>query len=136
MPWHQPIRIESRDTCGVDPYSVLLEVDGQTYDADNRGFDFAPDTGLITFMPAKASPRPLLFADGQKVRVRLLKATDHLGRPYVVEGEGGKAKGEKPRTLETEYSVSSPLKLSPANPDGKNGWYVTMPMFSVDATPP
>ncbi|MBM4085492.1 MAG: hypothetical protein FJ272_11935, partial [Planctomycetes bacterium] len=159
-PWHTPIRIETRDTCGVDPYSVLLEVDGQTYDADNRGFDFDPTTGLISFLPAKASPRPVLFADGQRVKVRLLKATDHLGRPYVVDEESrasvplAKAairpgeialhsaasnpksqiqsavrRTKSPGTLETEYAVTSPLKLTPANPDGKNGWYVTMPTF-------
>jgi len=162
-PWHTPIRIETRDTCGVDPYSVLLEVDGQTYDADNRGFDFEPTTGLISFLPAKASPRPILFADAQRVKVRLLKATDHLGRPYVVDEESrasvplAKAairpgeialhsaapnpksqiqsavrRTKSSGTLETEYAVNSPLKLTPANPDGKNGWYVTMPTFSLE----
>ncbi|MBM4046021.1 MAG: hypothetical protein FJ279_12965 [Planctomycetes bacterium] len=148
LPWYNPVRIETRDTCGVDPYSVLLEVDGQTYDADNRGFDFDPATGLITFSPVRASPRPVLFADGQKVRVRLLKATDHLGRPYVLEESRASVPLAKAATgtvalhsasqppksgtvLETEYVVSSPLKLTPANPDGKNGWYVTMPTFAL-----
>ncbi|HRT93812.1 MAG TPA: Ig-like domain-containing protein [Planctomycetota bacterium] len=130
--WDTPVQIRFDDSngSGVNPYSIRLKVGGTVYTTDNDALAFDPEKQVLTFDPKAHALRsadersveklPLLFADGEKLDVELLAAADH-------------ARHAMAKLPSWSYDVTSPLKVAPANPDGKNGWYVTPPKIEMKA---
>jgi len=132
--WDTPVEIRFDDAggSGVNPYSVRLKVAGETYGTDNGALSLDPVRQLLTFHPMahtvrewrgsryEEGARPLLLADGQTIEVALLEAADHA--KHAVEN-----------TPAWRYQATSPLKVTPADPDGRNGWYVTPPKIKMEA---
>ena len=115
VPWDTPITVRFDDSngTGINPYSVRLVVDELPFSIVNDGLSFDVETQTLTFRPRDVSPAGMLYADGQTVRVHL-RAADYMGRQ--VTGQ-----------TDWVYQVTSPLKVRPSRPDGKNGWYITPP---------
>jgi len=130
--WDTPVQIRFDDSngSGVNPYSIRLKVGGTVYTTDNDALILDPEKQVLTFDPKAHTLRsadgrsvekvPLLFADGEKVDVELVAAADH-------------AKHAMAKLPSWSYEVTSPLKVTPPNPDGKNGWYVTPPKIEMEA---
>jgi hypothetical protein len=118
----EPLRFRIDDAgSGLDPYSVRLRVGARTYGIEDAALQWDASESVLTFDPASNEPHPLLFADGGRVGVELLSAADHAGHSAE-------------RVLSTHFVARSPLSVTPATPDGENGWYVTPPQ--LDLTPP
>lgn len=120
--WERPVRLKIDDGqgSGINPYSVHLKVGGLSYTTRSSALAYDANTGLLTFDPQKVEPHPRLPADGEKVELRLLAAADHAGHPV--------------RDLPSLSRVAaSPLQVTPPNPDGKNGWYVSRPQIKMRA---
>jgi len=120
--WDRPIRLKIDDGqgSGVNPFSIRLGIGRATYTIQSSSVGYDPGTRLLTFDPQRVEPHPLLPADGERVNVRLLAAADYAGHPVK----------ELPSLL---YVADSPLQVTPANPNGKNGWYVTPPQVNLRA---
>jgi hypothetical protein len=120
--WDEPVRITIDDSggSGLDPGSVRLRVSGVELGIGSPALAYDANTGVLTFDPAKAKPAPWLFSDGAKVQVELAAAADHAGHKIA-------------EPLVHSYRVRSPLKVTPPEPDGKNGWYVTAPRTEMRA---
>jgi len=130
--WDTPVQIRFDDSngSGVNPYSLRLKVGGTVFTTDNEALVLDPEKQVLTFDPKAHMLRgpdgrnvdklPLLFADGEKVDVELLAAADH-------------AKHAMTKLPSWSYEVTSPLKVTPPNPDGKNSWYVTPPKIEMKA---
>jgi len=122
MDWAEPIliKIDDGDVWSVNPYSIRLEVNGQDYDVSSKMMSYDREANLLEFDFSKAQPQ-MLLADGEKVHAELGTAADCAG--HLIE---------KPVSL--SYVVRSPLKVTPAAPDGSNGWYVTPPQIEMGVT--
>lgn len=132
--WDTPARIRFEDSggSGANPYSIRLRVAGETYGVDNGALRLDPATQTLVFDPNAHTlrvrrgdryydePRPLIFADGQTVAVELLEAGDHAR--HRVQG-----------TVKWAYRATSPLEVTPTDPDGEAGWYVTPPRIKMRA---
>jgi len=130
--WDTPVQIRFDDSngSGVNPYSLRLKVGGTVYSTDSDALNLDPEKQVLTSDPKAHTLRspdgrsvekvPLLFADGERVDVELVAAADH-------------AKHAMAELPSWSYEVTSPLKVTPANPDGKNGWYVSPPKIEMKA---
>ena len=121
------------DDVALDPRSVRIELDGSAYDRSHSGLAVVPENQHIALDPSRiesggpahvppqkrSQSYGLIFPDGATVHVRLLAASDYLG--HVLQ-----------EPYSWSYTVRSPLKVVPPNPDGENGWYVTPPKMQVD----
>ena len=126
------IRFDDHGGSGANEYSVRLKVASAVYRIGDGALSFDPDKQVLAFEPRRNTRRvkrghryqdesfPLIFADGETVGVELLEAGDHARHP--MEGK-----------VAWSYQVTSPLKVTPANPDGENGWYVTPPKVKMEA---
>ncbi len=72
------IPLQDRGGAGVDPGSVILEVAGQTYTADDRALTYDSQGEQLVWDGAESSP-PTAFADQQQVSVALKQAQDYAG---------------------------------------------------------
>ena len=160
VPWRTPVRVQLHDHggSGVQPENVVLEIAGRRYHWASGGFDFIPsrnpgEMATIHWAPGLVSPTPVIFPEDYRVGVRLISAPDGMGREYVVaDGEVGvgtenggivepeTAAPDRPTAsrsgcLAFSYTVKSPLRVTPANPDGKKGWYVSEPRIGFSAGP-
>jgi len=123
MAWAEPIRIKTDDGdgSGIKPYSVTMKFNGREYGMSSKMMSYDLKTELITFDFKKGQPYQMLFADGEKVHVELGAAADCAG--HLIE-----------KPVSWSYVVRSPLKVTPAAPDGSNGWYVTPPQIEMGVT--
>jgi len=68
------------DGAGVDPSSIALEVAGTEYQvAEQSGLTYDSQQQTLVWDPGQVGPRPVVFADGQKVEVALKSARDYAG---------------------------------------------------------
>ena len=64
---------------GIDPGSIVLNINGSDYHCDGGATAFDSSSGRLTWNCEKVTPQPIVFADGQKVVVKLSKAKDFAG---------------------------------------------------------
>jgi hypothetical protein len=112
------VMIPLKDTgVGVDPGSFRLEVGECCYDWQSGVLSYDDAKGVLvadTSLPAL----PRIAADGERITVKIT-AADLLGQQIEKKSLG-------------EYVAKSPLRVTPASPDGKNGFYVTRPTVGYE----
>ncbi|MBC7286907.1 MAG: fibronectin type III domain-containing protein [Armatimonadetes bacterium] len=72
-----------RGIAGIDPASVVLEVDGAKYDCSNPGLTYDAAKQQLTWNCEQVQPRPVVFSDGHEVKVKLVQAKDYAGNPVA-----------------------------------------------------
>ena len=68
---------------GVNPRSIVLDVNGAAYDLTNPGLTYDTVAGMLTLDVEKVAPQPLVFPNGSTVAVRLSKALDFTGNAVL-----------------------------------------------------
>ncbi len=71
---------------GIDPASVVLEINGKKYRCTKPGLTYDARRGELVWNCEQVRP-PVVFADGQEVRVRLLAASDFAGNEVLQKPE-------------------------------------------------
>jgi hypothetical protein len=75
------VGLTDQGLAGIDPASVRLKVADREYVMDGAGLRFLPTGGKLVWNCEEVRPSPVVFADGAKVDVALLGATDYAGNP-------------------------------------------------------
>ncbi len=68
-----------RGFAGIDPASIILEIDGKQYKCSNAGLTFDARKQRLTWNCEQVQPKPVVFPDGHEVKVRLVQARDYAG---------------------------------------------------------
>ncbi|MFQ6098576.1 MAG: hypothetical protein ACE5O2_12690, partial [Armatimonadota bacterium] len=77
------IPLSDEGGAGIDPGSLRLEVAGKEYTVSNAAMTYDSDEQVLTWDPEKTFPKPMVFADGQRVDVALKSAADYAGNPVL-----------------------------------------------------
>ncbi len=78
---HSRIEIPLADAggAGMDPGSIVLSVGGVKYGVTNPGLTYDAARELLVWDGQHVSPKPVVFADGQRIDVALESAADYAG---------------------------------------------------------
>ncbi|MCX7598254.1 MAG: Ig-like domain-containing protein, partial [Armatimonadetes bacterium] len=64
--------LDDRGPAGIDPTSVVLKVADRDYRCDRAGLTYNAATRRLVWNCEKVSPQPVVFADGQRIEVKLV----------------------------------------------------------------
>lgn len=71
--------LDDRGPAGIDPASVVLKVADREYRCDRAGLTYNAATRRLIWNCEKVTPQPVVFADGQRIEVKLVSAADYAG---------------------------------------------------------
>ena len=75
------LALDDRGPAGIDPTSVVLRVGDRDYHCDRAGLTYNAAARRLVWNCEKVTPQPVVFADGQRIDVKLVAAADYAGNP-------------------------------------------------------
>lgn len=123
--------LEDPGPAGIDPSSVQVKINDQTYDMSSTYLAYDADAGKLVWDGGGSSKRPVTFEDGQTVNVELLGAADFVGNnaelPEPFAWTMDYAQDKEP-PLVTQIKSTSHLTLrNDMFEDGQLGYWGTDP---------
>jgi hypothetical protein len=118
--------LSDRGPGGIDPASIVLDVAGSPHHCDGLALVYDSGVQRLLWNCEKVQPDPMVFADGQKVRVKLVKAKDFAGNDVDNQPEWtwvmDYKMDHKPPVVATLDSPTHKTFLCDIFQDGADGW--------------
>lgn len=121
------LQLADQGLAGVDPTSLRLRVAGADYAVDNQGLRYDPASGQLIWSCEEVYPKPVVFADQQKIDVALLAASDYAGNaPAELPSWSWQmdyAQDHKPPVASAIQSTSHPTLMTDTFENGDLGMW-------------